>query len=1030
MTEKFQIINASAGSGKTFSLASNVIMKLLSADEDSYKKILALTFTNNSANEMKNRILDELSQISKDPSKSIIYQETKLKSLFKEQQISKKATKVLNKILHNFSFFQISTIDKFNHRLIRSFSNDMSLSSDFDLVIESDEFSENLALEFIEGLKKESSLTKIIIDFAKSKHSNNKSWDISYDLKNLLQLIWDENNYQNVKTQKLKINEFHQLKSHLESKTNTILKKIKELQAQIQNQIEISDVENSHFSYNALPSFLKKLATTSLSKIKIESIEKRLNDGTLIKKQNQTNNSDFLINSITPFLKEIFSLITQLKIYINLLDNIPLNFLINVISSFSKEFQRDNNMLLINDFNSLISENISDLDAPFIYEKIGTKYNNYFIDEFQDTSELQWKNLIPLASHALLNEELDDVAGNLFIVGDPKQSVYRWRGARPETFIELSNNNPFFIEPSLGDLEINRRTFSKLVEFNNRLFKHISAKNKSKKLDSIYGSLDQDHEKDKKGGYISISLFPPKFYSTGKINEIYKRVLKLISLKQKQGFNLSDITILCRVNKECNLISSFLIENNIRVKSEELLALSSSKEVNFIINLIKLKQNKYDSQAKKDVIKFISFNNSSSDQYSFISQKLKLDIDQFFHDILGISYNYYYDLDLYQAVEYIISKMNLFKSATMQVNFLLDEVFSFINSKLSHRETFIQYWERKKEKLKVNLIEETNAVKVLTIHKAKGLEFPIVILPFFDFELKRPDKKIWLDISEQDIEGRFLLNHSKTLGAFGTRANETIELYEENMILDSINVMYVSLTRGIIENHIISNKPNTLNNQSTGALLCNFISENNYPCSEDYLNENSDAFYEIGKSIFKQNLVKKQEKKIKILESKIHNQKFNDLSSFLSTNRKLSSRFGNLFHQIMSQIEYDFQKDYVINDFYNRGLINESQKTIISEYVLKILGHDQLKHFFSKKNIVYNEREILVPPNDTIIPDKAVFFEKNTISILDYKTGQKNLKHIEQMKKYVNYLKQANYRVDKAFLVYVFDEVEVVEITF
>ena len=385
-------------------------------------------------------------------------------------------------------------------------------------------------------------------------------------------------------------------------------------------------------------------------------------------------------------------------------------------------------MLLINDFNSLISENISDLDAPFIYEKIGTKYNNYFIDEFQDTSELQWKNLIPLASHALLNEELDDVAGNLFIVGDPKQSVYRWRGARPETFIELSNNNPFFIEPSFGDLEINRRTFSNLVDFNNSFFKHISANNKSKKLDSIYGSLNQDHEKDKKGGYISISLFPPKFYTTGKINEIYERVLKLISWKQKQGFNLSDITILCRVNKECNLISSFLIENNIRVKSEELLALSSSKEVNFIINLIKLKYNKHDSQAKKDIVKFISSKSNSSDQYNFISQKLKLDIDHLFHDSLGINYNYYSDLDLFQGVEYIISKIDFFKSATMQVNFLLDEVFSFINSKLSHKESFIQYWERKKEKLKVNLIEESNAVKVLTIHKAKGLEFPTVFI--------------------------------------------------------------------------------------------------------------------------------------------------------------------------------------------------------------------------------------------------------------------------------------------------------------
>ena len=273
------------------------------------------------------------------------------------------------------------------------------------------------------------------------------------------------------------------------------------------------------------------------------------------------------------------------------------------------------------------------------------------------------------------------------------------------------------------------------------------------------------------------------------------------------------------------------------------------------------------------------------------------------------------------------------------------------------------------------------------------------------------------------------MNHSKTLRAFGPHGNETIETYEENMILDSINVMYVSLTRGIIENHIISNKPNTLNNQSSGALLCNFISENNYPYSEDFLTDNTDAFYEIGKSIFKQNLIKKQQKTTKILDIKIHNQKFNDLSSYLSTNRKLSSRFGNLFHQIMSQIEYDFQKDYVINDCFNRGIINKSQKITIFKHVLKILEHDELKPFFSKKHIVYNEREILVPPNESIRPDKVVFFSKKTISILYYKTGQKNLKHIEQMKKYINYLKKANYRVDKAFLVYVFDEVQVVKIT-
>ena len=144
MTEKFKIIDASAGSGKTFSLASNVILKILTGDEDSYKKVLALTFTNNSANEMKKRILDELKQISIEPSKSLVFQSSDLSKLFTKNSIKGKAKRILNKILHNFSFFQVSTIDKFNHRLIRSFSGDLALSYDFDLVIEKDEFSDQL----------------------------------------------------------------------------------------------------------------------------------------------------------------------------------------------------------------------------------------------------------------------------------------------------------------------------------------------------------------------------------------------------------------------------------------------------------------------------------------------------------------------------------------------------------------------------------------------------------------------------------------------------------------------------------------------------------------------------------------------------------------------------------------------------------------------------------------------------------------------------------------------------------------------
>ena len=152
---------------------------------------------------------------------------------------------------------------------------------------------------------------------------------------------------------------------------------------------------------------------------------------------------------------------------------------------------------MISDFNSLITENISDQSAPFIYEKIGTKYNNYFVDEFQDTSDLQWKNLIPLTSHALTNEELNNDGGSLFLVGDPKQSIYRWRGAKPETFTNLKVTNPFYIKPKTKELGINYRSYSNIVEFNNQFFKNNSKLINIEAVNSIYSKLCQNFLKKK-----------------------------------------------------------------------------------------------------------------------------------------------------------------------------------------------------------------------------------------------------------------------------------------------------------------------------------------------------------------------------------------------------------------------------------------------------------------------------------------------------------------------------------------------------
>ena len=1014
MTEKFQIIDASAGSGKTFSLASNIIIKILTGDEDSYKKILALTFTNNSANEMKKRILEELKQISIEPRKSLVFQSSNLSDHFSINSIKRKSKRILNKILHNFSFFQVSTIDKFNHRLIRSFSSDLSLSYDFELVIEREEFSDQLTQKFFDDLKKDSFLSDLIIKFANKKHNNNKSWDVGFDIKKLLDIIWDENNYSFVSDKKMDKDSFNAVKKALQSRLSKNSKRIKKISLEIEDKI--STIDQSSFSYNALPKMLKQIQSIDLKKINTDQVLKRLENKTILKKNKSNLESTKLIDHITPYIIEMNSLIQIQKTYTNLNENLILNYLVYNIVNYSRKFQKENNLLLISDFNSLITENISDQPAPFIYEKIGTKYNNYFVDEFQDTSELQWENLVPLTSHAITNEELNDDGGNLFLVGDPKQSIYRWRGAKPETFTGLKTTTPFYIEPKISKLGTNYRSYSNIVNFNNDFFTKSTELLNIDAIDSVYAELDQDFLERKKGGHLSFNFIKPvdKDYN----ERSSQKVIEIIKEKEEQGFNLRDVAILCRTNKECNLISTFLIENNIKVSSEELLALSESKEVIFIIDLIKLLFNKEDLNAKKNILKFISTKQNKKDKYAFIKKQMGFTVEKIFKELLNINYEKLSNLELYLACEQIASSLSFLEDSRMQVCFLLDEIYSFCHSKNSYAQSFLDYWDLKKDKLKVNLIEENSAVKVLTIHKSKGLEFPIVILPYFDFNLKKPDENIWVNFSEKEINGNFLVKYNESLRFFNSNLNERMKLYDDQMMLDNVNVMYVSLSRAVLENHIICHYRDSTEHISSGTLLKSYI-----------LDRFSDEkpFYKIGQSNYKPESSPNRLKKLKLINTKINN-KSNSLDKHYKSDKSLSSSFGNIFHNIMSEIEYEHQSDYIINDYYNRGIITKNDKKIIKKNVDSIINHSSLKKFFSKKNVVYNEKEVLIPPDKVIIPDKIVFTSSKQVFILDYKTGKRDKAHQNQIKSYINALNNANYRVKGAFLVYVANDIEVLEI--
>ena len=431
MSSSFKIINASAGSGKTFSLVQNILKELFKGGEDSYKKILALTFTNNAANEMKKRILDELVLISEDNKSSKIFSLLKKDLNISSSEARVRAKKIADKILHNFSFFQVSTIDKFNHKIIRAFSQDLSLSGDFDLIIDQDEFKEQLINEFLDQVDETTFLSQVLTNFSLEKIEDNNSWDINYDLLELMKIMLSESNIEiTSESEKLESKSFLEFKKYVTKKISDIRKSL------IDKAKELSDLSYKTFKdlkpfpYDALPKFLNNIINNEIDKKNIEAILKRVDNNTLLKKEFMDQNTGFLEESNSAVL-ELISKINKLFVYDSIRKNNTQNHIIQEIKAFSNKFQRDNNILLISEFNSLISENIADQPAPYIYEKLGTRFKNYFIDEFQDTSKLQWKNIIPLTSHAIEGMEENNSSGSLFLVGDPKQSLYRWRGADP-----------------------------------------------------------------------------------------------------------------------------------------------------------------------------------------------------------------------------------------------------------------------------------------------------------------------------------------------------------------------------------------------------------------------------------------------------------------------------------------------------------------------------------------------------------------------------------------------------------------------
>ena len=1035
LNNSYKIYNASAGSGKTFSLVKEYLILLLTSENnDAYKNILSITFTNKAVNEMKSRIVDRLIEFSdkeKINKNSAIIKEIIKETTLSVNNINIKSNQILKHLLKNYAAFEISTIDKFTQRIVRSFSYELNIDAKYEVEIDEEEVLNKAVDKLISKAGEDSELTKIFIDYAFEKADNDKSWDISVDFRKIAKTLINENSYEIIKgMQQNSVAEFVSAKQHLKLLKNTETDNCSSLAQKALTLIESNRIDHKSFIRQSLPKHFNKIINKNYERLYNNTLESNLDAGNLYSTKIEKSQKD-LIDAIQIDLCDIFTKIKakvfKIKLYDNLLKNITPLSILNAINDELTTLKADNNTMLISEFNKIINEEIKNQPAPFIYEKIGCKYKNYFIDEFQDTSNLQWENLIPLLQSSLSSEN-----SSLTIAGDAKQSIYRWRGSQVERFIGLINkNNPFFIDKDLINLPVNYRSNKKIIEFNNDFFNHIASfvfRNEYFKQTYLESSQNIFQKKE---GYVNITLINQE--KKEEKAELYcVKILEIINSCIKNGYKLKDVCIIVRKRKEGVLIADFLSEKEIDIISSESLLINSSPEVRFILDNIKYCLNE-DLESKVQVLNYLyDRSKTTGGKDNFYRNFMDLDSIGFYKKLE--EYNFYFEktslakLSIYEAVEYIIYSFNLNEESNSYLQFFLDFTLDYSSKFQSSFYDFINYYQEKKEKLSIISPSEINAVEIMTIHKSKGLEFPIVIYPFADLDIyKEIEPKEWLPLKEEKIANfsYLLMNFNKDVEHYNSYSQVIYNDHISKQEIDNINLLYVTLTRAKSELYIIGSQCFDKNGKENlnlySGLLINYLKKiNKWDDSKESYYFGSAAKIKAPPKL-SHNVVRPQQFICNPRER--HGISLISKSGMIwDTKKEKAIEKGNLIHELMSHVSSPTDVEITMNHFLDNGEINTSQYSLLNPIILSIINHPDLKKYYNSNLVSYNEREIIQKNDKNLRPDRIVFNKDNKAIIIDYKTGAPNNYHKKQLDEYETALKKMGYSTLKKLLVYIESE--------
>lgn len=1025
----FTVYRASAGSGKTFTLVKEYLRFALNDSQSQmhrFKQILAITFTNKAAGEMKERVIKALTEIS---SNSQSKYATDLG--IENSDLQKRAQNLLKSILHNYSELSIGTIDSFVHRLIRTFAAELNVSQNFEIEMDGEAMLNEAIETLISKTGTDELLTNALIEFAENKADDERSWFIENDLKDFSKQLLKEDNLPHLENLK-------QLdQSQLQEIKNVLAKRIKSFEDflfqnafETINLIKYANLTPSLFHYkeSGVYGYINKLATKRFDGIysKSRAIDSLNNEKWLNKDAGQSDISNFetIKDKVSQHTRLILNKVEESGsdyivwglIYKNVFSLIILNEIEKEIISYKERY----NTVPISEFNSMISNVVSREPVPFIYERIGERYKNYMIDEFQDTSILHWQNLLPLIENALSE------GNGALLVGDGKQAIYRWRGGDVEQFANLpepqAKADELTIERTLSIknfytpkiLETNYRSKAEVVQFNNDLFNTLTAK-LADDHQAIYFQQEQKFDNNNTGGYIKI-----QFREEDQVEDDwnFEQTEKYISQCIKQGYHYKDIAIIVRENKNGIKIIDHLSNKNIPVISSESLLLKNSNEVNFILNALRFTADHFDTISATGIIEYL-FNhkkiNISSE--AFASHTLTF---EFFVSILkesGYTFNFstLNNLPIYEACETIMRAFE-FNSTDPYLVYFLEEILEYTSKNTGGRNDLFAWWEKRKTTASLAMPEDVDAIKILSIHKSKGLEFPVVILPYATWSLKGKQSKIWVNYKDAELPFLQSILLPLTEKLEHTIYNEHYRNERDRELLDNLNLLYVACTRPRERLYILSGEAKKMDiDTNITHLLMHYLLEKgiNDPSIGFELGEPKNV-NTIQKSHVKNNFDIKGTKTFE-WNKRISIKKRNNLT--ISDLQKEKILFGNLIHEILSEITSISEVSKKLNTRLLRGEINQQQFTKIEIHLAKLLSNPQVKYFFDPTFEIKSERDIILPNGEVYRPDR-VLVKDNKAIIIDYKTGEESPSHANQIKHYATLLGQMGYSSTELYLIY------------